>query len=76
MPTLDQAKPGDRLRIERMEGPPELTQRLMEFGVLEGDAIELIAFAPLGDPLEILIGATKLSLRKSDAAFIAVSKLS
>lgn len=73
MPTLDQAKPGQHCRIERIDGPPELVQRLMEFGLLEGEEIEVVGFAPLGDPLEIHIGGTRLSLRKRDAASITIT---
>ncbi len=75
MPTLDHAKPGQRCRIDRIDGPPELVQRLMEFGLLEGDTIEIVGFAPLGDPIEIHVGGTRLSLRKREAAYVAVTPL-
>src|SRR4051812_11540411 len=39
--------------IVRIDGSDHLTQRLLEFGLLEGDQIEIIGVAPLGDPLEI-----------------------
>ena len=72
MPTLDHAKPGQQLRIDRIDGAPELVQRLMEFGLLEGETIEIVGFAPMGDPIEIHIGGTRLSLRKREAAQITV----
>ena len=72
MLTLDHAKPGQQLRIERIDGLPELVQRLMEFGLLEGETIEVVGFAPMGDPIEIHIGGTRLSLRKREAAQITV----
>ena len=75
MPTLDQLRPGQLCRIEKLDGPPELVQRLLEFGLMEGEPIELLHFAPLGDPLEILIGGTRLSLRKREAASITVAIL-
>ena len=75
MKTLDQSRAGERLRIERVDGPPELVQRLLEFGLLEGETIEVVGYAPLGDPLEIHIGGTRLSLRKREAACIAVTQL-
>jgi ferrous iron transport protein A len=75
MPTLDQIRPRQRCRVETVGGPPELVQRLLEFGLLEGETIEVISFAPLGDPLEIQIGGTRLSLRKREAAFITVAVL-
>jgi ferrous iron transport protein A len=75
MKTLDQSRPGDRLCIERVDGSPELVQRLLEFGLLEGEIIEVVGIAPLGDPLEIHIGGTRLSLRKREASCIAVTQL-
>lgn len=75
MKTLDQSRAGERLRIERVDGPPELVQRLLEFGLLEDEIIEVVGYAPLGDPLEIHIGGTRLSLRKREAACIAVTPL-
>jgi len=75
MLTLDQAEHGQRLRIESIDGAPELVQRLMEFGLLEGEIVEIVGFAPLGDPMELHIGQTRLSLRKREAAGITVTLL-
>jgi ferrous iron transport protein A len=75
MPSLDQAGIGQRFRIERIDGPPELVQRLLEFGLLDGEEVTVVGFAPLGDPIEIEVGSTRLSLRKHDAAGITVSPL-
>jgi ferrous iron transport protein A len=75
MLTLDQVRPGQHCRIEKIDGPPELVQRLLEFGLMDGESIEIVSFAPLGDPLEIHIGGTRLSLRKREAAYIAVTLL-
>jgi ferrous iron transport protein A len=47
-------------------------QRLYEFGLFEGEEIEVLALAPLGDPIEIRLGNTRLSLRKSEAAGVKV----
>jgi ferrous iron transport protein A len=48
----------------------------MEMGMLEGDPIELIGVAPLGDPLEVRLGDSCLSLRRHDAALVEVELLS
>jgi ferrous iron transport protein A len=73
--TLDQLKPGDRARIDSMIGDDVVLQRLMEMGLLEGEDIEVVAFAPLGDPLEIRLRDYRLSLRRTEAARIRVSLL-
>lgn len=75
MITLDQARVGQRCRIEVIDGPPELVQRMMEFGLLEGETVTVTNFAPLGDPLELIVGETRLSLRKREAAIIQVTPL-
>lgn len=73
MKPLSELQPGQRATILSVGGEVALTQRLAELGLLEGDEIEFLATAPLGDPIEIRIGDTRLSLRKHDAALISVS---
>jgi ferrous iron transport protein A len=73
MVPLDQLRPGQSGRIVLLKGEGAVTQRLMEMGLLEGDTVELIAFAPLGDPLEIRVGDYRLSLRRSEASLVLVS---
>ena len=51
---------------------PLILQRLLEMGLLEGEEIEVLAFAPLGDPVEIRLRDYRLSLRRSEAARVQV----
>ena len=46
--------------------------RLMEMGLLVGTRVELVRFAPLGDPVEIKVRGYNLTLRKSEAEQILV----
>jgi len=71
--SLDQLKVGQRARIQTMSGDPAILQRLMEMGLLEGEVVEVISFAPLGDPIEIRVRDYRLSLRRREAASIAVA---
>lgn len=73
MPSLDQLQVGQQGLIEAVQGSDTLGQRLMEMGVLEGERIQVIHIAPLGDPIEIRLRDYRLSLRRSEAARIAVS---
>jgi len=73
MPTLDQIRVGHFARIETIGGAPALVQRFLEMGLLEGEEIEVLALAPLGDPIEIRCGDSRLSLRCREAANIQVS---
>ena len=72
MATLNELRPGDRAEVLAVTGEPGLVQRLYEFGLLEGERVEVLALAPLGDPIEIRLGNTRLSLRKSEAAGISI----
>ncbi len=72
MPTLADLRPGQSAAIVSIAGAPALVQRLYEFGLFEGETVEFLATAPLGDPIEIRAGETRLSLRKSEAAGIQV----
>lgn len=72
MPTLNDLKPGQSGSILTIQGAPALVQRLYEFGLFEGESVEFIAAAPLGDPIEIRAGNTRISLRRSEAAGIQI----
>lgn len=74
-PTLDQLRPGRRCRITRIDGEDNLVQRLMEMGLLEGEEVEVVGFAPLGDPMEVRLGDYRLSLRRVEAGRVHVEPL-
>jgi Fe2+ transport system protein FeoA len=73
--TLSELREGQRARIESLIGDDAILQRLMEMGLLEDEEIEVVGFAPLGDPMEIRLRDYRLSLRLSEAARIRVSLL-
>jgi ferrous iron transport protein A len=52
--------------------PPEHRGRLLEMGLLVGTVVELVRFAPLGDPVEIKLRGYHLTLRKNEAEQILV----
>ena len=72
MPSLDQLRPGQRGRVVALAGGDALVQRLLEMGLFEGEEVEVIGFAPLGDPMEVRLGDYRLSLRRSEAARVQV----
>ena len=75
MVPLDQLQAGQRGRIGGVEGNDPLVQRLMEMGLFEGEEVEVLGFAPLGDPMEIRLGDYRLSLRRSEAARVTVTAI-
>jgi ferrous iron transport protein A len=70
--TLADLSPGQSAVVVSVSGDPALVQRLYEMGLLEGERVEFVARAPLGDPIEIRFGNSRLSLRRSEAAGIEV----
>ena len=52
--------------------PPEQRGRLLELGLVAGTEVELVRFAPLGDPVEIKVRGYHLSLRRHEAEQILV----
>ncbi len=72
MPSLSELRPGESGCITAILGQDHLCQRLMEMGLLEGEQVEMVTVAPLGDPIEIRIGGYLLSLRRSEAARVIV----
>ena len=63
---------GDRVRIVDIIGDDAISVRLMEMGLVGGEEIELIGFAPWGDPVEFRIRGYRLSLRKTEAARVSI----
>lgn len=70
--TLADLKPGHRATITRVQGQGTLRRRLMDLGLISGTAVLMERSAPLGDPLEILVKGTHLSLRRDEAVAIQV----
>lgn len=75
MTTLADLQPGQKARIEDLEGDPALVQRILEMGLTEEEEVTVVRFAPLGDPLEVRVRGYNLSLRKAEAARIRVKLL-
>lgn len=72
MTTLDQLKPGTKARIAKVERKGAVSRRLVDMGLVRGAPVNVVKVAPLGDPIEVKIKNYSLSLRKKEAAAIAV----
>ena len=70
MTTLDSMAPGATGRITALHGDGAIHQRLLEMGLFEGADVEVVRFAPLGDPMEIIVQGYHLSLRKAEAKLV------
>lgn len=63
---------GQSAVVAEIKVSPASRARLMEMGLLVGTSIELVRFAPLGDPVEIKVRGYNLTLRKNEAEQIFV----
>jgi ferrous iron transport protein A len=63
---------GTTATVAEIKVPSENKARLLEMGLLVGTAVELVRFAPLGDPVEIKLRGYHLTLRKHEAEQIWV----
>ena len=75
--TLDRLRPGESATVVRCRGVEGPTgQRLLQLGLLRGRRVEMLRRAPTGDPLEVRILGSRLSLRASEARLVEVERTS
>jgi Fe2+ transport system protein FeoA len=76
--SLRALRPGQRARVTAVasdDSNASDSRRLLELGILPGEAIELIGFAPLGDPMAVLVRGSRIAIRARDARLIQISPL-
>jgi Fe2+ transport system protein FeoA len=71
--TLDTLQIGQEAQIERLRGGRTTAQRLQEMGLIPGTTVRVLKFAPLGDPIELMLRGYHLTLRKEEASLIEVT---
>jgi len=71
--TLDELKQGQSAIITSVGGEGSLRQHFLDMGLIPTTKVKLVKFAPLGDPMELLVRGYNLSLRLADAANIEIS---
>jgi ferrous iron transport protein A len=50
----------------------ELQSRLYALGVIPGALVKILRLAPLGDPMQVKVGGSFISIRRAEAAIIQV----
>lgn len=58
--------------VTAIDIPPEHRARILEMGLLVGTPLEMVRYAPLGDPVEIRVRDYHLSLRRHEADRVMV----
>jgi len=71
-PSLVDLPFGRHAEIVSIDCGRSLSRRLMEMGLLPGTRVRVVRVAPLGDPIELRLRNYSLSLRRAEAARIAV----
>ena len=71
-PSLADLPLGRLAKIVSIDCERHLSRRLMEMGLLPGTPVRVVRVAPLGDPIELRVRNYALSLRRAEAANIAV----
>jgi Fe2+ transport system protein FeoA len=72
---LSKMKEGQTGIIVHVGGNGALRRRVLEMGLTKGTEIYVEKYAPLKDPLELIIKGYHISLRVEEAANITVDKL-
>ena len=74
MKTLRDAKVGETVVVEKIQGSGAVKRRIMGMGMTKGVEIYMRKIAPLGDPVEVMVRGYELSLRKEDAKMIVLKE--
>lgn len=70
--TLREVKPGDTVRVLKLNGEGAMRRRIMDMGITRGVEVYVRKVAPLGDPVEVTVRGYELSIRKADAETVEV----
>lgn len=71
--TLDSIPKQKRARVIAVDTSGSGGLRLMEMGLIPGASVRVVKSAPLGDPIQILVGNYHLALRRQEARGIQVT---
>ena len=71
--TLKDLNIGETAVVGTVGGGGALRQHFLDMGLIPGEEVTLVKFAPMGDPMELSIHGYELTLRLDDAARIGVT---
>ncbi len=72
---LSELKEGQTATVARVGGDGHFRRRLLEMGFLRGTEVYVEKYAPLRDPIELILKGYHLSLRVDEAANIDVEEV-
>ena len=74
--TLRDLREGDRADIKSIRGEGAFKRRLLEMGFMPGTTVLIKKYAPLRDPIELVIKGYHVSLRRKEAQQVLVRRAS
>ena len=75
MTTLRELTPGQYGRITSVGGEGSLRRHFLDMGMIPGAEVTVVKYAPMGDPMELIVQGYKLTLRLADAEHIEMELL-
>lgn len=73
---LSELREGQRAIVLKVGGNGKLRRRIQEMGILKGTEVYVEKYAPLKDPLELIVKGYHISLRVEEASQITVEIIS
>lgn len=70
--TLDRLVPGQGGTVVDVDSSGPLGRRLLEMGLVPGRRARMLRHAPLGDPIEVGLRDSYLSLRRHEASLVQI----
>ena len=70
---LNELKIGQSAVIDKVGGEGSLRQHFLDMGVIPGAELTLVKYAPMGDPMQLMIHGYELTLRLDDAKKIDIT---
>ena len=72
---LSELREGEKGIIARLNGSGPFRKRLQEMGFIRGVEVFVEKYAPLRDPIELVVKGYHVSLRVDEAAMVMMDKL-
>lgn len=72
---LSKMKEGQTGTVLHVGGNSVLRRRILEMGILKGSEVYVEKYAPLKDPLELIVKGYHVSLRVEEAANITIDNV-
>ena len=73
--TIDDLKINQSSTITAVGGEGPLRLRFLDMGLIPGTTVKLQKFAPMGDPIQILVRGYELTIRRDDAKLIEIQEV-